>query len=96
MVTVHRPTARLSGSLNTTWVKSKPGTSRTSSAQALDIAIQVSSALVAAHQLNIVHRDIKPENIMIRHDGLVKVLDFGWLKFRYLSGHERSTGKRKL
>ena len=46
----------------------------------LDIAIQTSLALQAAHSRNIVHRDIKPENIMIRHDELVKVLDFGLAK----------------
>ena len=48
--------------------------------EALDVAIQVTSALAAAHEAGIIHRDIKPENIMLRPDGYVKVLDFGIAK----------------
>jgi serine/threonine protein kinase len=45
--------------------------------EAIDFGIQIASALEATHSVGIIHRDIKPENIMLRRDGIVKVLDFG-------------------
>jgi eukaryotic-like serine/threonine-protein kinase len=47
---------------------------------AIDVAFQVTNALEAVHRVGIIHRDIKPENIMLRPDGIVKVLDFGIAK----------------
>jgi serine/threonine protein kinase/Tol biopolymer transport system component len=54
--------------------------------EALRIATQIAEALEAAHQRGIIHRDLKPANIKLRHDGTVKVLDFGLAKLTESSG----------
>lgn len=47
---------------------------------ALYVIVAAARALKHAHDLDLVHRDIKPENIIITHDGIVKVGDFGMVK----------------
>ena len=44
---------------------------------AVQLALEVASALAYAHRLGIIHRDLKPENIFLTHDNRPKILDFG-------------------
>src|SRR5687768_16449902 len=65
--------------------------------EVIDVAIQIASALAAAHTAGIVHRDIKPENIILRRDGYVKVLDFGLAKLtEYQPGLDTEAATKML
>jgi serine/threonine protein kinase len=65
--------------------------------EALDVARQIAEALARAHKSGIVHRDLKPGNVMINHDGLVKVLDFGLAKLgTHRSDDERTAEETRL
>lgn len=65
--------------------------------QSLKIAVQIASGLEAAQTAGFIHRDIKPENIMIRTDGLVKILDFGLAKLQEgEKGRKGERGKKRF
>ena len=62
-------------------LRAKLAAGRLSIDETVEFALQIAEALSHAHDKGIVHRDLKPENVVVRPDGLVKVLDFGLAKW---------------
>lgn len=59
--------------------------------EAIKIAVQICSALKSAHNAGVIHRDLKPSNLLISHDGVVKLADFGVAQV-FASGKLTATG----
>ncbi|MFL6195097.1 MAG: protein kinase domain-containing protein [Thermoanaerobaculia bacterium] len=64
------------------WIQGRPLTDllaagKLNAERWMEIAVTLAGAVAEAHRAGIVHRDLKPANIMVREDGMIKVVDFG-------------------
>lgn len=71
---------------------SKSTSSRISLSAVKCIFKQILSGVAYLHRHKIIHRDLKPSNIMLHHNGIVNIIDFGWSRYCTSARHGKMTG----